>query len=520
MKSFLTLILSLFIFIGISQSTINNLDFEDSNFNNWTTITGTVAAPAGTPHPFVFSAFGIVGGSNYSQASHLIIDSQRNDPNVSLIKTLCPYTNSNSARLGDLNGGLEAVRLEKIISIDSAITNLDFFFAIVMQDPAHPLHEQPYIFLEVYDSSAGVLTLIDSIFILGGTSALTLDTSISGSWKYIDWNHQQFNLSPYSGKNILLRITNGDCGYGAHGGRMYLDFSMDPTRNYISTFLCSATDSISFRGNSYDSVGVYRDTVWSGSIIDSVFTLTIQGVIQNPTSAKLTNYNLCLSSTVFDMDCHVIGGTPGTFNYTWMVDGAIHQSGPNPHLTYTTTVNDTVFCVVTQIGGTCFVKYSDTLVVGPSVTSPIASLTAVGVNINTTVTGGKAPYSYSWKMNSSPLTSTNSSITPTANANYYVTVLDANGCSSQDSIIGYYLGIEELTSNFSFYPNPAKNAIYLELKGEMGVVEIIDIQGKIIQRNQIFSDKELNLENLDKGVYLLRFISEKGASVTRKLLIE
>jgi hypothetical protein len=78
----------------------------------------------------------------------------------------------------------------------------------------------------------------------------------------------------------------------------------------------------------------------------------------------------------------------------------------------------------------------------------------------------------------------------------------------------------DFESSFSFYPNPASSFIYLELKGEIGEIEIMDLQGKIIQRNQVFSDKELNLENLEKGVYLLRFVSERGTSVTKKLLIE
>jgi len=520
------ILFSLLVFYSLgmfSQSTINNLDFEDSSFNNWTTINGTVSAPPGTPHPFVFSSYGIISANDYYLASHLIIDNQHSDSNVSLIKALCPYTNSKSARLGDLNGGLEAVRLEKIISIDSTIKDLDMFFAVVMQDPAHPLHEQPYIFVEVYDSSAGALTLIDSVFILGGTPALTLDTSVSGTWKYIDWTHQQFNLSPYVGKKILLRITNGDCGYGGHGGRLYLDFSMDASRKYTSAFLCSASDSINFRGNSYDSVGVYRDTVWSGSAVDSVFTLTIQGVLQVPTSANFTNYNLCLSNTVFDMDCHVIGGTPGTFNYTWMVDGVIHQSGINPHLTYTTTTNDTIFCVVTPISNNCYIEYSDTLIVGPSVSSPIVSLAIFGTDVRANVTGGKAPYSFSWKVNFSSLPFTSSLITPTVNGHYYVNIIDANGCEATDSIYCYNLALlehEEL-SKLSVYPNPSSDFIQIDLQNESGTLRLLDAQGRLVSEVQVKNKiQKMDVSTFNKGVYLLCFESENGNLKIAKLILE
>lgn len=518
MKSILFFLALTVTFLSFSQSTINNLDFEDGNFNNWTTINGTVNLPPGHgARPFSFLSYGILNPGNYNQASHYIIDSLQYDPNIPLIKTLCPFTNSYSTRLGDFNGGGEAPRLEKLISIDSTISNLDFFFALVMNDPAHPPHEQPYLFVELYDSSGGVLTLIDSIFVVGGDPILTTAT---GSWKYIDWNHQQFNLSPYLGKKVLLRITNADCGYGAHGGTVYFDFSMDSKNQFFESYLCSSTDSVMFRGNSYDSVGVYRDTVWSGTIVDSVFTLTIRGIIQIPTSASLTNYNLCTNPTVFDIDCHVIGGTLGSFNYSWIVDGAIQQSGVNPHLTYTTTTNDTIYCLVTQLEGNCFNLFTDTLIVGPSISSPSVSLSSGGIVINATILGGKAPFAYSWQVNSTTSTTTSSSITPSVNGNYYVTVTDANGCTSQDSIIGYYMGIEELESNFSFYPNPASSSICLELKGEIGKIEIMDVNGKIVQKTQVFSDKELKLEDLEKGVYLLRFVSERGTSVTKKLLIE
>lgn len=524
MKSILSLLLSLVTFIAISQSTVNNLDFEDGNFNNWTTINGTVStAPPGTPHPFSFSSFGILNASNYSNASHLLIDSQQYDPDISFIKTLCPFTNSNSVRLGDNNGGGEASRIEKVITVNSTNTKLDFFFALVMQDPAHPLHEQPYIFIELYDSTAGALTLIDSIFVVGGTSALTLDTTSFGAWKYIDWNHQQFNLSAFVGRKVLLRITNGDCGYGAHSGRLYLDFSLDASRKFSSSFLCSATDSIVFRGNSFDSVGVYSDTVWSGSIVDSVFTLIIKGGIQTPISAKLANYNLCLSSTVFDMDCNVAGGTPGTLKYTWMVDGVPHQSGLNPHLTYATTTNDTIFCVVTQMEGSCFVLYSDTLIVGPSVSSPMVSLTIFGTDVKSNITGGKAPYSYSWKVNFSNLPYTNDSITPGVNGTYYVFVTDANGCETKDSIYCYNLALleNEGLSNLSFYPNPSSDFIKVDLQDESGMLRLLDAQGKLITEVQVKNKiQKIDVSSLERGVYLLYFKSENGNIKTGKLILE
>jgi hypothetical protein len=411
MKTILSFLLAMITTLSFSQSTINNLDFEDGNFNNWTIINGTVNAPfPHSAHPFVFSSYGILDSGIYNDASHLIINSQQNDSDVNFIKTLCPFTNSNSVRLGDLNQGAKATRIERVITVDSTNFNLDLFFALVMEDPAHPLHEQPYIFVELYDSSAGSLTLIDSVFIEGGDSRLSSDTGL-GNWRYVDWQHQQFNLSSFIGRKVLFRITNGDCGYGAHSGRLYLDISMNLKHQYTSAYLCSPTDSIIFRGNRYDSVGMYRDTVWSGSTIDTVFTLAILGSILSPTSAKLS-YNLCKSR--YDFDCIINGGSPGIVNYNWIINGLSRQSSQFSKLNTLTSLNDTIYCMVSHIGGNCFLEYSDTLIIG-NISVPLVDLIIVGLDLKADMTGGVAPFSYGWSYNTIPILFNNSTITPTAN---------------------------------------------------------------------------------------------------------
>ena len=86
----------------------------------------------------------------------------------------------------------------------------------------------------------------------------------------------------------------------------------------------------------------------------------------------------------------------------------------------------------------------------------------------------------------------------------------------------YSSGIDELTGdlNFNFYPNPATNSIYLQLNGEQGTIKILDAQGKLIQTNTVNRDGELNIEDLDKGAYLIRFISEEDKVIIKKLLVD
>ena len=509
-------------FLTYSQSTIGNIDFEDGNFNNWTIINGTVLLPSGHgARPFLFSSFGAINGSNYNTASHFIINTQQNDPNVPLVKTLCPFTGSNSVRLGDLNGGAEATRIERIVSVNTTDTLLDFFFAIVMQDPAHPQHEQPYVFIEVYDSSQGALTLIDSIFILGGDSILIPDTNTS-SYKYVDWSHKQFNLSQYSGQNILLRITNADCGYSSHSGRLYLDFSMNPKRRFLSLGLCFPGDIVSFRGSNYNSQGVFRDTTYTGMNIDSIFTLVLTESYQEPIGPSLASFDIC-SPPNYTINCNVVNPGKTSTQYNWVVNGVVVQSGLSSSINHTTSTVDTLYCEVTAYSSSCSItEYSDTVIVDPFISLPSVNLSLLGSDLLASVSGGIPRYYYSWKVNFSTLSVTDSILSPTLNGNYYVTITDANGCKTIDSLMGYSSGIDELTGdlNFNFYPNPATNSIYLQLNGEQGTIEILDAQGKLIQTNTVNRDGELNIEDLDKGAYLIRFISEEDKVIIKKLLVD
>ncbi|MEN8928093.1 MAG: T9SS type A sorting domain-containing protein [Flavobacteriales bacterium] len=516
MKSILFFITLIYSFLSFSQSTVNNLDFEDRNFNGWTVINGTVLAPLGHgAHPFVFSSFGELDSGIYKRASHLVIDSQQNDSNISIIKVLCPFTNSNSARLGDLSNGAKATRLERTITVDSSITTLDLFFALVMHDPSHPIYEQPYIFIELYDSNGGALSLIDSVFIQGGDERLNAAT---GNWRYVDWRHQKFDLSAFVGRKVLVRITNGDCGYGAHSGRLYIDFSMDPRHVYSSVFLCSNSDSVQFRGNIYRTAGIYRDTVWSGLVVDSIFTIKVSGPITISTSAKLS-YNLCANSSSFK--CIVNRGAPGTINYEWIVNGVSMKVGSDFNFFYNSVPNDTIYCIVSHIASNCFTVYSDTLIRG-NISQPTVDLVGSSAGLNANVTGGIPPFTYAWSYYTVPLASSNSSISTSANGTYFVSVTDANGCIARDSIIGYITSIKEIKEEleFNFYPNPATSVINIQLNGKKGVIEIIDLQGKVVQRSSVQYDSHIHIDRFTDAIYLLRFTSDNGSSVSKKLVIK
>lgn len=84
---------------------------------------------------------------------------------------------------------------------------------------------------------------------------------------------------------------------------------------------------------------------------------------------------------------------------------------------------------------------------------------------------------------------------------------------------GIELGVEDLNSSqFVMYPNPAKNLLHLESK-QMGHVKIYDLNGRMLQSVEKYSDKLQIQVNLPKGVYLVEFSNENSKS-TQKLIIQ
>ncbi|MBR5663838.1 MAG: T9SS type A sorting domain-containing protein, partial [Bacteroidales bacterium] len=86
----------------------------------------------------------------------------------------------------------------------------------------------------------------------------------------------------------------------------------------------------------------------------------------------------------------------------------------------------------------------------------------------------------------------------------------------------YFIGIEENQENagkMALYPNPASNVVRIEgVDNEMAdEIVIYDLAGRAVKKYQYCN--ELNINDLQNGVYLLRVIMNDGSCETSKLLI-
>lgn len=72
---------------------------------------------------------------------------------------------------------------------------------------------------------------------------------------------------------------------------------------------------------------------------------------------------------------------------------------------------------------------------------------------------------------------------------------------------------ERLLDDASIYPNPVRDQLYINpgIDGFLGAAELLDLTGKVIKRVSVQGHTNLSVDDLQKGMYLLRVVSADRA---------
>lgn len=77
----------------------------------------------------------------------------------------------------------------------------------------------------------------------------------------------------------------------------------------------------------------------------------------------------------------------------------------------------------------------------------------------------------------------------------------------------------EAISKVELYPNPTMNAFQISVDAKK--IEIFSLTGQLIQtENNCMANKEINISNLDKGIYIVKITNSDSISVSKKLIKE
>lgn len=90
------------------------------------------------------------------------------------------------------------------------------------------------------------------------------------------------------------------------------------------------------------------------------------------------------------------------------------------------------------------------------------------------------------------------------------------------NLTGIYIDEQKLTpgNRITVYPNPVSNNLHVHGldKQKNWNIQVYDITGKMVVTHSLY-DSFVNLESLEKGIYLVKIISNSGESYTRKIAV-
>ena len=241
-----------------------------------------------------------------------------------------------------------------------------------------------------------------------------------------------------------------------------------------------------FNGTSLNTSGVYFDTLQSlqpNNTCDSIIKLNLT---LNCSSESLTSQSICKGDSL----------KFGAFTYS---------------------VTGTYYDTLVSALGCDSIAQLDLTVTDLNISID----TTLQSNLSANVSGGLAPYNYVWSNNDSIAI-----IVPDTLGLIYLFVIDANGCVSDT--VSYnvtYINTVGITANardlINIYPNPSNGQFLISNSVVMKEIIITDLQGKNVYVNRNLNSNYLNIEldNLERGMYLVNIISENGI-ITKSVIIQ
>jgi hypothetical protein len=242
---------------------------------------------------------------------------------------------------------------------------------------------------------------------------------------------------------------------------------------------------------------------------DNGCTATNSVTVQEPTAMQLNT-----NSTM--PDCFGLG------NGTATITGAGGTGG----YTYLWCNGDTSQTTNGLSAGSCSVTVTDgngcTAVTSAAVQQPSQIVITTSTNTNGSasvdaVSGGTAPYTYSWSNGEHTQT-----VTGLATGNYIVTVMDNHGCSSTAGVSVVVSGIIDLqTIAFSVYPNPASGILTIALSQPMEntTFSIKNVLGQTVLSGNINATQTvIDLQRFINGVYFVE-VKQGGSKTVKEVLV-
>ena len=249
-----------------------------------------------------------------------------------------------------------------------------------------------------------------------------------------------------------------------------------------------------------DAIGCSKDTtITIADVTPTVFVADVQHVA-------------CNGSANGAIDITIIEGTPG-YTFEWETGHTTEDLTGLTAGTYRLKITDGNGC---SVWGSFNVMEAQALTATLDVVQPTASTDG---DIDLTVEGGNAPYSYTWN------TGDVSEDLFAVPAGYYqVTVIDANGCdvivdqTIQNSSTASVNNLESV--NINVFPNPTSDyATVTWDNNEVTKLTVVNANGQVVENADVDLQNNYTTQNLNAGMYFINLTDNNNNTNTKKLIV-
>jgi PKD repeat protein len=279
------------------------------------------------------------------------------------------------------------------------------------------------------------------------------------------------------------------------------------------TYLWSTNETIdSVKNLSAGSYSVTVSDVNGCSVSASTILSEPSAISLNFVSTNVT----CFAGTNGGAFVSVNGGTPA-YTYNWSNGTTTETLTGLTAGNYAVTVTDNHNCSVVDVVS---ITEPDEILFTLTTENTLAGQATGSVAI-TNLTGGVAPYTYLWSINSNQ-----SSITNLVAGVYEVLVTDANGCYKAGSAF-----VSEITSTgmvdseqeitFNMFPNPASGKVnlYFEKQAEGLTYNFRNAIGQLVLTGVVMSTPHtVDVSNLPNGVYTVELLSGQNKQLKQLVI--